>query len=97
MHIDQSVVRHMASLARLHLNEEEIAAMEKDLNRILAYVEQLGRLDTSDVVPTSHVLGLRDVLREDEPRQSLATAAFLANAPAHEADAVKVPRVLDEH
>jgi aspartyl-tRNA(Asn)/glutamyl-tRNA(Gln) amidotransferase subunit C len=81
MKISRAEVEHIADLARLELGEREIEQLQKDLSQILEYVEQLNELDTSDVLPTSHVVVKGDVLSEDKTRPSFPREDVLANAP----------------
>jgi aspartyl-tRNA(Asn)/glutamyl-tRNA(Gln) amidotransferase subunit C len=89
-------VAGIAALARLELDEEERQRMARQLARILAYAEEVQRVDTSDVPPTSHVLTADTVLRPDRARPSLSRDEALANAPDADraAGVFKVPRVL---
>jgi aspartyl-tRNA(Asn)/glutamyl-tRNA(Gln) amidotransferase subunit C len=80
--IDRDEVLHVARLARLILNDEEIAAMQRDLASVLAHIEKIGELDLTEVPPTSHVVELTGALREDEPRACLSREEALAGAPA---------------
>ena len=63
-------VEHVANLARLELTEEEKEQFTGQLNAILKYAEKLNELNTDDVEPTSHVLPITNVMREDG-RESL--------------------------
>ncbi len=92
--IERSDVEHVALLSRLALSEEEIGRYTAELDKIFAYVEQLSELDTEGVPPTAHPLELRDVLREDELRPSLANDAALRNAPEQEDGCFKVPQIV---
>ena len=85
----------IAELARLELTTDEVELFTRQLADILAYVEQIRRLDTTGVVPTSHVVN-RSVDRPDVPVEPLSRAEALANAPdaATEAGLFKVPRVM---
>jgi len=74
-------VEHVARLARLELNEAEKERMRAQLDSILSYIDKLNELDTSAVEPTSHVLQMVNVFREDEVRPSLSQEEALANAP----------------
>lgn len=94
--IDDNLVRHIAHLSRLALTDEEIADFGGHLRSIVEYVEQLGQVNTDGVEPTAHPLAACNVLREDEPRASLASEQALDNAPQREAGYFKVPRVLDQ-
>ena len=88
-------VKRIAELARLELTADELELFTRQLGDILAYVEQIGTLDTTGVPPTSSVLN-RPVDRDDEPGASLSRADLLRNAPdaAPEAGLFKVPRVI---
>jgi aspartyl-tRNA(Asn)/glutamyl-tRNA(Gln) amidotransferase subunit C len=79
--IDDATVRHVARLARLHLDDAERARMEEELSVILDHVEAIQRLDLDDVPPTTHVLSLVNVMRDDEPAPSLPVEEALREAP----------------
>jgi aspartyl-tRNA synthetase len=93
--ISKKEVQHVAKLARLKLEPEEIASIRKDLNAILGYVEELQELNTADVRPMSHVLKLKNVWREDIPRKRKETDPLLSNAPVREKDYFRVPKILE--
>jgi len=88
-------VRYVAELARLELDPAEQERLTGQLNAILAYMEQLGEVDTGAVAPTSHVLPLANVLREDEPRPCLPREEALAGAPDPARDHFGVPKVIE--
>ena len=79
--IDREQVLHVAKLARLKLTDEEVERMAGELSVILDSIEKIGELDLEGVEPTSHVVNLENVLRDDEPRPSLPRERALANAP----------------
>jgi aspartyl-tRNA(Asn)/glutamyl-tRNA(Gln) amidotransferase subunit C len=88
-------VRHLAQLSNLQLSDDEIMALQVDLENILNYVHQLSELDTSNVEPTYQVSGLENVWRDDVVRQDAADReALLALAPEQADNSVKVPQVL---
>lgn len=89
-------VAHVARLARLELTAEESERFAGQLSAILEHVEAVRRLDTAGVPPTSHALDLRNVLRPDELRPSLAPDEILAGAPDVEDGRFRVPRILGE-
>jgi aspartyl-tRNA(Asn)/glutamyl-tRNA(Gln) amidotransferase subunit C len=89
-------VEHVARLARLALADDEKDRMRSQLDKILGYVEQLRRIDTTGVEPTAHVLPLANVMRDDEVRPSYPAAAMLANAPDAQDGQFRVPRILEE-
>jgi aspartyl-tRNA(Asn)/glutamyl-tRNA(Gln) amidotransferase subunit C len=88
-------VRYVADLARLELSPEEQGEFTAQLNAILEYMDQLNELSTSGVEPTSHVLPLRNVLREDVAVPSLTVEEVLANAPDREQGHFKVPKIIE--
>jgi aspartyl-tRNA(Asn)/glutamyl-tRNA(Gln) amidotransferase subunit C len=88
-------VEHVARLARLALDEEEIEQFTRELGVILEHAQQVAELDTRDVPPTAHPLPLVNVLRPDEPHRSLDRDEVLAMAPEAEDDRFRVPRILD--
>ncbi|GIO43221.1 Asp-tRNA(Asn)/Glu-tRNA(Gln) amidotransferase subunit GatC [Paenibacillus apis] len=95
MSIQVNDVEHVAKLARLNLTEEERETFTEQLNAILQYAEKLNELDTDQVEPTTHVLHLSNVMREDEVRESLPQEKVFRNAPEEEDGQFKVPAVLD--
>ncbi|MBB6672653.1 Asp-tRNA(Asn)/Glu-tRNA(Gln) amidotransferase subunit GatC [Cohnella nanjingensis] len=95
MSITVKDVEHVANLARLTLSEAEKEQFAGQLNAILKYAEKLNGLDTTGIEPTSHVLPLANVMRDDEPRESLPLEKALRNAPDEEDGQFKVPAVLE--
>ncbi|MCK4813079.1 MAG: Asp-tRNA(Asn)/Glu-tRNA(Gln) amidotransferase subunit GatC [Candidatus Marinimicrobia bacterium] len=94
MAISRKEVEHIAHLARLTLTEEEITLYSKQLNDILKYIDKLNELDVDQVEPMSHVLDIINVMREDKHLPSLSREEVMANAPDHDNEHFKVPRVL---
>ena len=89
--IDREQVLHVAKLARLRLIDEEVETMTGELSGILDHVDRIGNLDLEGVEPTSHVVALENVLRADEPWESLPRDVALANAPEPVDGAFRVP------
>jgi aspartyl-tRNA(Asn)/glutamyl-tRNA(Gln) amidotransferase subunit C len=94
MALTREEVLHVAHLARLTLDPEEVELFTRQLNDILAYVEKLQELDTTGVTPMAHVLPVCNAFREDEVREGLPREAALDNAPAREEGSFLVPRVI---
>ncbi len=88
-------VKDIAILARLEFNEEETGQFTYHLARILDYIGKLNELDTTDVPPTSHVLPIRNVVKEDVVKPSYEREQILANAPAVEEGYFEVPKVIE--
>lgn len=95
MSISPEQVRHVAELARLAVKDDEVGELASQLSRILESMNKLRELETDGVEPTSHVLPLANVWREDNPEPGLAPAAALANAPDRDGDLFRVPKVVE--
>lgn len=94
--LSQEEVLRIAELARIALTDRERELFARQLADILGYVEQIQRIDTEGVAPTSHVQFEKSVTRPDEPRPSLPRDEALANAPdaARSAGLFRVPKVI---
>lgn len=88
-------IEKVARLARLDLSEKEKVTFGSQLEQILTYMEQLNRLDTSGVEPTSHAIPVYNVFREDEVKPSFPQEEVLAIAPDDEEGHFKVPRIIE--
>lgn len=95
MGISPKDVEYLAHLARVELSPEEIQRFAGQLDEILAYVEKLKGARTEGVAPTSHVLPLSNVFREDRQAPSLPTEEALSNAPEREGSFFKVPQIIE--
>ena len=89
--IDREQVLHVARLARLRLTDDEVERMPAELSKILDHIEKIEELDLDGVEPTSHVVALENVLREDVPRESYPRERVLDPAPDHGDDGFRVP------
>ena len=89
--IDRDQVLHVAKLARLRLNDDEVERMAEELSKILEHVETMNELDLEGVEPTSHVVDLTNVLREDVPRPCLDRETALDQAPDVAEGGFRVP------
>ncbi|GIK78176.1 MAG: Asp-tRNA(Asn)/Glu-tRNA(Gln) amidotransferase subunit GatC [Acidobacteria bacterium] len=89
--IDREQVLHIARLARLRLDDQEVERMAAELSGILEHVEAIGELDLEGVEPTTHVVALENVLRADVPAPSLDRERALAGAPDSASGSFRVP------
>ena len=94
--LSQDDVRHVAALARLALDDSEIARLTPQLGAILRYAEQVGEVAADDVEPMTHPLGVADVYRDDVRAPGLAAADVLAAAPDAHDGRFAVPRIVEE-
>ena len=92
--VSEKDVRHIGNLARIHLRDEEVAPLTKNLEDILAYVKKLENLDVANVEPTSHVLPLKNVYREDEIKPSVNRDVLLKTSVKELNGSFQVPKVI---
>ena len=95
MKITKEQVENVARLARLAISEREKELFTRQLGEILTYIEKLKELDTSKVDPTSHVLPIKNIFREDEVRPSLPREEILKNAPDRTEEFFRVPKIIE--
>jgi len=95
MLLSQDEVRKVALLARLELDDAELARQAHHFNALLAQFEKLQQLDVDGVEPTSHSIPLSNVLREDVAQPSLPRDDALRNAPEARDGYFIVPRILE--
>lgn len=96
MSLSRDDVEKVALLARLDLTADELERMTDQLAQIVAYVEQLGDLNTDDVEPMAHAVAVFNVFRADEVRPSFPREQMLASAPKHDGECYLVPAVLGQ-
>ncbi|MFC1896254.1 Asp-tRNA(Asn)/Glu-tRNA(Gln) amidotransferase subunit GatC [Thermodesulfobacteriota bacterium] len=94
MKITRNEILHVASLARLHLDEGNVERFTRQLGEILEYMDTLNQVDTSGVRPTSHAIFITNAFRDDEAEESMDLDDVLANAPEGEDGDFIVPRVI---
>jgi aspartyl-tRNA(Asn)/glutamyl-tRNA(Gln) amidotransferase subunit C len=95
MKIDNKVVEHVAHLARLQLQAHELELYTQQLDRILAYMDKLNSLDTTGIEPTSHVIPLVNVFREDVADHNFPVEESVGNAPERRGSSFKVPPIIE--
>ncbi len=97
MPVTRKEVEHIAALARLSFSEDAKERLTHELNEILAYMEKLNELDTSNVAPLSYIadtISAATMMREDEAHPSLPREEALKNAPNSTDKFFKVPKVI---
>ena len=95
MKITDAEVLHVADLARIRLDEDEVRKFSGELNAILEYMDMLNELDTSGVKPTHHPLPVINAMRDDVERECLPLSDVLLNAPEHKDGLIVVPKVIE--
>ena len=96
MEVNDALVDKLAHLSRLKFNETEKEEIKQDLQRMIAFVEKLNELDLTGVEPLLHMSDEVNVLREDEIKGSVSRELGLSNAPDHNAEFFKVPKVISK-
>lgn len=95
MKITLKEVDQVAKLARLELSPEDREKFTNQLNDILVYMEKLNELDLSEIKPTSHVLSIENIFREDISQTPLEIEESLANAPKREGFFYQIPKIIE--
>ena len=88
-------VVYVANLARLNLTARETELFQKQLDDVLAYAEQLKRVEVSGVEAAAHAVPLFNVFREDEPHDWFSAEEALRNAPRQANGLFLVPKVIE--
>jgi aspartyl-tRNA(Asn)/glutamyl-tRNA(Gln) amidotransferase subunit C len=94
MEVNDAMIDKLAHLAKLQFNEAEKQEIKNDLQRMIAFVEKLNELDLTGVEPMVHLSDEINVLREDEIKGSISREEALKNAPLHDEQFFKVPKVI---
>ena len=95
MSVDTATVRRVARLARIAVNDDDVVAMQSELNAILGFVEQLGEVDVSGVEPMTSVIPMEMKKRQDEVTDGNKADDIVANAPATDENFFLVPKVVE--
>jgi aspartyl-tRNA(Asn)/glutamyl-tRNA(Gln) amidotransferase subunit C len=96
MKIDHTTVDKIAHLARLEFDNQGKAQIVKDMNNMLGFIDKLNELDTSNVEPLIYMSDEVNVLREDDVIVEITQEEALKNAPKHDSDYFKVPKVIEK-
>ena len=93
--MDKKIVEGVAHLARIELKPDELEKLSGQLEHILQFIDKLKEVDLKNVAPTSHAITVNNVLRKDDPRESLSLDQALANAPSKKGNFFVVPKVIE--
>ena len=94
MDVNDALIDKLAHLARLKFEAADKEEIKSDLQKMIAFVEKLNELDTTGVEPLLHMTDELNVLREDEVKGSISREEALKNAPLHDEQFFKVPKVI---
>lgn len=95
--INKKEVEHVAKLARLGLSEAEIEKMQKELSKILDYIEKLKEVDVSEIPPTSHSILIENIMRKDEVENEefeVKSSKLMELAPEKKDSYLKVKKII---
>ncbi|MCX6210577.1 MAG: Asp-tRNA(Asn)/Glu-tRNA(Gln) amidotransferase subunit GatC [Bacteroidetes bacterium] len=94
MEITIQTIDKLANLSQLQFNDEEKVALQSDLEKMIGFINQLEKVDTTGVEPLQHISDAVNVLREDELKGSITREEALLNAPSKDEQFFKVPKVI---
>ena len=95
MSLDPATVRRIALLARIRLEDAEVAPLQAELNGILGWIEQLNEVDVDDIAPITGAAHMAMKMREDAVTDGGYVEKVLANAPERIDDYFVVPKVVE--
>jgi len=91
--IERKDIEHIAKLAELDFSDGELEKFTVQLDRILDHVARISEVDTEKILPTSHVIEIKNVLRDDIAKKSIPKEDALKNAPEVSDGGFKVPKI----
>jgi aspartyl-tRNA(Asn)/glutamyl-tRNA(Gln) amidotransferase subunit C len=94
MKVNDELVDKLANLARLEFNSLEKEEIKNDLQQMIGFIDKLNELDTTGVAPLLHMSSNINVLREDEVSGTISREEAFRNAPMHDEQFFKVPKVI---
>ncbi|MDP2941004.1 MAG: Asp-tRNA(Asn)/Glu-tRNA(Gln) amidotransferase subunit GatC [Candidatus Omnitrophota bacterium] len=95
MSINKQTIEQVAHLARINLPAKELEKLSSQLEGIIDFIGRLKKVNVDNIAPTSHILPINNVLREDLPGESLSHEKAMENAPQRQGSFFVVPRVIE--
>jgi aspartyl-tRNA(Asn)/glutamyl-tRNA(Gln) amidotransferase subunit C len=95
MSLDPAAIRRIARLARIHVDDAQVAQMQGELNSILGWIDQLNEVDVAGVEPLTGGAAMAMRLRDDVVTEPDLTEAVLSNAPDRDGPFYTVPKVVE--
>jgi aspartyl-tRNA(Asn)/glutamyl-tRNA(Gln) amidotransferase subunit C len=95
MSVDATTVKRIGRLARIRIEEEEVAGYQNELNAILGFVEQLGEVNVDGVEPMTSVTPMTLRRRDDVVTDGDYADRIVKNAPLTEDNFFMVPKVVE--
>ncbi len=94
MEMNDNLINNLGRLARLEFNDKERDEIKSDLQKMITFIDKLNELDTTGVEPLLHMSENVNVLREDEVSGTISREEAFRNAPLHDEQFFKVPKVI---
>ncbi|HEV2830470.1 MAG TPA: Asp-tRNA(Asn)/Glu-tRNA(Gln) amidotransferase subunit GatC [Hanamia sp.] len=94
MIVNDALIEKLAHLSRLELKEAEKEEMKIELEKMIGFIDKLNELDTTGVEPLLHMSENVDIFRNDEVAGQISKTDVFKNAPLHDGDFFKVPKVI---
>jgi len=96
MQVNNALIEKLAHLSRLEFNDEEKEELKGDLEKMIGFFDKLNELDTTNVAPLLHVSENVNILRKDEVKGEIEKEDVFKNAPLHDDEFFKVPKVINK-
>ena len=94
MNVNDALIEKLANLSRLEFGEEEKAEIKNDLEKMIGFIDKLNELDTTGVEPLLHMSDNINIFRKDEVKGEISRNDVFKNAPLHDDEFFKVPKVI---
>lgn len=95
MAVTKDEIRYIATLAKLHFDEDELEKFTSEMEQLIEFADTLGEIDTEGIAPTAHIQGIENVLRKDDKPVVFPTELALSNAPQKVSTCFAVPKVVE--
>ncbi len=96
MDVNDTLIEKLAHLSRLEFGEAEKREIKNDLEKMIGFIDKLNELDTTGVAPLLHMSENVNILRKDEVNGEIDKEDVFRNAPLHDNDFFKVPKVINK-
>ncbi len=94
MEVTDALIDKLAHLSRLEFTEDEKPEIKRDLEKMIGFIDKLNELDTTGVEPLLHVSENVNIFRKDEVKGQISKEEVFKNAPLHDDEFFKVPKVI---
>jgi aspartyl-tRNA(Asn)/glutamyl-tRNA(Gln) amidotransferase subunit C len=97
MEVNDALIEKLAHLSRLEFDKEEKEEIKNDLEKMIGFIDKLNELDTAGIEPLLHVSENVNILRKDEVKGEISKEDVFRNAPLHDGEFFKVPKVIKKN